>query len=64
MPAENPPCPECGTPTRRIVYGLPGEELFAAAARGEVALGGCLVRPQRWRCPACHHELPSSKEPR
>ena len=56
--AEAPPaCPTCGSAADvvPIVYGLPGEELMAAAKRGEVALGGCLVSPDdpRWRCKKC-----------
>lgn len=38
-----PPCPRCGSAAREIVYGLPSLELFEAADRGEVALGGCGV---------------------
>ena len=28
-----------------IVYGLPGGDLWEAADRGEVSLGGCLISP-------------------
>ncbi|UCH79180.1 MAG: hypothetical protein JSU81_04330 [Candidatus Coatesbacteria bacterium] len=41
--AEGPPaCPKCGSDENviPIVYGYPSEELFEAAERGEVALGG------------------------
>lgn len=41
--AEGPPaCPQCGSDENvlPIVYGYPSEELFEAAERGEVALGG------------------------
>ena len=41
--AEGPPaCPECASSENviPIVYGYPSEELFEAAERGEVALGG------------------------
>ena len=36
-------CPRCGAVSVPIVYGLPSYELFDAADRGEVALGGCCV---------------------
>ncbi len=38
-----------------IAYGYPGEEMAAAAARGEIELGGCLIEegaPRR-RCRVC-----------
>jgi hypothetical protein len=37
-----PACPECGSNEYvvPIVYGYPSEELFEAADRGEVCLGG------------------------
>jgi hypothetical protein len=41
--AEGPPaCPECGSRENviPIVYGYPSDELFEAADRGEVELGG------------------------
>ena len=37
------PCPNCSSPSIPIVFGLPAFELFEAAERGEVALGGCVV---------------------
>jgi poly(ADP-ribose) glycohydrolase ARH3 len=46
LPTEPPPreCPACGAMTLvSIVYGMPGHELFEAAERGEVVLGGCIV---------------------
>ena len=49
-------CPHCGSArVIPIVYGLPGPELFQAAERGEVALGGCLVddRNPMWHCNGC-----------
>ena len=36
-------CPTCGAAGVRIVYGMPGPELFEAADRGEVFLGGCVI---------------------
>ena len=38
-----PPCPECGAPMVRIVYGYPTAETFERSTRGEFALGGCVV---------------------
>jgi hypothetical protein len=41
--AEGPPaCPQCDSSENviPIVYGYPSEELFEAAERGEVSLGG------------------------
>jgi hypothetical protein len=43
----------------RIVYGNPGPELGAAAARGEIALGGDVLfggEPE-WKCRGCGHEF-------
>lgn len=40
---DRPRCPVCGAASVPIVYGLPDVELFDAADRGEVALGGCIV---------------------
>ena len=38
-----PTCPRCGGPLRPIAYGFPGPEMFEAAERGEIVLGGCVV---------------------
>ena len=40
---KNSVCPDCGAPMVRIVYGYPSPELFGQSARGEVALGGCVI---------------------
>jgi RNA polymerase sigma factor (sigma-70 family) len=45
-------CPGCGGPGIPWVYGMPGSELFEAAARGEVTLGGCCPHPGR-TCDEC-----------
>ncbi len=37
-----PTCPICSAPGILIVYGMPGPELFEAAERGDVVLGGCV----------------------
>ena len=43
-------CPECKQKTGvNIVYGYPSAELFEAANRDEVALGGCIIdNEQKW----------------
>lgn len=58
-PSDPPTCPQCGGAPVPIVYGLPGPELFEEAERGEVALGGCVVWPDRplWRCTACGSDI-------
>ena len=38
-----PTCPTCGAPGVLIVYGMPGPELFNAAERGEILIGGCVI---------------------
>ena len=51
-------CPACGGKLIPILYGLPDPEGFAAAERGEIALGGCTVMgddPQL-RCFTCGEE--------
>jgi len=56
-------CPYCeGLSTIPIVYGLPTEELFKAAERGLVELGGCMVmsdQPTRL-CLDCDRRWPES----
>lgn len=51
-------CPQCGERTGvPILYGLPTPGAFDAAARGEIALGGCVIGlddPNR-RCLSCGH---------
>jgi hypothetical protein len=56
-----PPCPRCGSINAvEIVYGLPDVELGMAAERGEVVLGGCIVRDESpdYQCRACDSPLP------
>lgn len=38
-------CAQCGTPMVPIVYGFPGPEMWDAAERGEIVLGGCVMSP-------------------
>lgn len=56
------PCPSCGSDQVVLIrYGMPTAEIEAAARRGEVALGGCMIgRPggdPAWRCCTCRHEF-------
>jgi len=48
----------------RIVYGLPGPEMFEAAERGEILLGGCVIGPDSptTGCPACGHRFSTRGE--
>jgi len=39
------PATEFGVRVVPIVYGLPTAEGFAAAERGEIELGGCIISP-------------------
>jgi len=41
--SEDEVCPTCGAKMIPIVYGYPTVELFEAAERGEVFLGGCCI---------------------
>ena len=45
------PCPACGLPGLRIVYGVPSAALVDAARRGKVLLGGTTHRIATHRCP-------------
>jgi hypothetical protein len=51
-------CPKCGsTDTIRIVYGMPTEEAFAAAEKGELSIGGCCqeIDAPDAQCKGCGH---------
>jgi hypothetical protein len=53
---KKPTCPSCAaTDLVPIVYGYPDSELFEAADRGEVAIGGCVVygNDPKWLCRVC-----------
>jgi hypothetical protein len=59
-----PRCPDCpGSPVAvPLVIGLPSPDAFDAAARGELVLGGCVLRTEdgrtpSWACPACKREF-------
>ena len=59
-------CPACGsTEWIPIVYGLPDPELFAAEGRGDVAIGGCLMFPERpdVECRQCSTQYRSQFRP-
>ena len=44
MKSKNKKCEECGqTTVVPVMYGLPTEEAFESARRGEIALGGCII---------------------
>ncbi len=44
MKSHNNQCDACGgTSVVPVIYGLPTEEAFESARRGEIALGGCIV---------------------
>ena len=49
-----PKCEKCGATTIPIVYGYPSGSMFRDAARGKIALGGCVVfgNDPRWKCSA------------
>ena len=47
-------CERCGAAIVPIVYGYPSGSMFRDAARGKVALGGCVImgNDPRWKCTA------------
>ncbi|MGX5656598.1 hypothetical protein ACWKWC_17615 [Geodermatophilus nigrescens] len=62
MSRRAPRCPACPDSPRGVplVVGLPSPEDLAAAERGEVVLGGCVLMPgpeAEWACPVCGREL-------
>jgi hypothetical protein len=60
-------CPQCGREDSvPLVYGLPSAELFEAAERGLVGLGGCMVLPggdPEFRCRSCGAEWGRESDP-
>jgi hypothetical protein len=61
VPHDLPPCPACGsTDAIRIAYGYPSAEMFEAAERGDIRLGGCVIGPESpdFECRNCHAALP------
>jgi hypothetical protein len=62
MAKSKPPCPKCGsTDSIPFAYGYPERQLFEAAQRGEVAVGGRALQHDKdgrvispaWKCKAC-----------
>ena len=55
-----PICPSCGSSNSiPIVYGKPSSEAMKKAEKGEIVLGGCIVRPDRnkYRCKDCGRDF-------
>ena len=53
-------CPACGSDGMLpILRGFPSPESVAAAERGELLLGGCMVSDNdpTHGCPVCRHEI-------
>ena len=57
-------CEKCGASMIPIVYGYPSESLFRDAARGKIALGGCVImgNDPRWKCSADCHDKKTDEE--
>ena len=47
-------CYRCGAPSIPIVYGFPSGSMVRDAARGKIALGGCVItgNDSKWTCSA------------
>ena len=59
-PEKTPNCPNCGSSAViPIMYGDPSPEAWAAAERGELSIGGCIVENgmPKWFCTNCYHEF-------
>lgn len=54
-------CPHCNNRMQRvpIVYGYPAGDTEEAGRRGEIVLGGCVIRGNEpeWACPICRRAL-------
>lgn len=54
-------CPRCGSVATLlpIAYGYPSPEMFEAARRGEIVLGGCVIRgaDPTHQCTACGQDV-------
>ena len=66
VPRKHPACPSCGsTDVAEVLYGfvIPDEMLSAAAGRGEVVFGGCVVTGDdpRWECNVCEARFGSTR---
>ena len=59
-------CPDCDGELVPLVWGMPDHELFEAAERGEVALGGCVVDDDpwpQWQCTQCDRDVHLTEDP-
>jgi hypothetical protein len=59
-------CARCGAGSlQRIVYGHHGFETLAAAERGEIMLGSCIVHSEQpdWHCRSCGHSFFDETDP-
>ena len=59
-------CPKClSAAVARIFYGLPAftPELEAQLEKGEVHLGGCVIRPDNpeYHCNGCGHDFSTER---
>jgi len=57
---QHPQCPDCGSRNSvPIVYGYPNEETLNASHRGEIVLGGTIVRGMKpeSQCKDCMHRF-------
>jgi hypothetical protein len=59
LPAGLKVCPRCEGDLLPIAYGYPGPEMMAAAERGEIVLGGCIVseRDPKFQCKHCRRRF-------
>ena len=46
-------CPTCPRQMLPVLYGYPSGDMFDAAERGLIILGGCMPGEARYRCPSC-----------
>ena len=48
-------CPNCNNELIKIVYGMPSNEMFQKAEKGEIYLGGCIILPNNavYYCSKC-----------
>ena len=63
---KQPACPVCGSRKQvPILYGLPTDDAFRRAERGELFLGGCFVSEQSpmWICSDCNKQWGAQQEP-
>ena len=53
---QGPTCPDCGVYMIPIAYGYPSHLTTQASRRGELILGGCIIRPgnPKHHCKKCN----------